>query len=59
VISLLRSLVLVVAFIFILPLFMGVYGVWAAMPAAELVTLAVSLGMFAVFGKIWIVKTAV
>lgn len=54
VISLLRSLVLVVAFIFILPVFMGVYGVWAAMPAAELVTIVVSLGLFAGFGKIWV-----
>lgn len=53
VISLLRSLILVVIFIFVLPAFMGVYGVWAAMPAAELVTIVVSLIMFIVCGRIW------
>lgn len=53
VISLLRSLLLVVAFILVLPVFMGVYGVWAAMPAAELVTIVVSLIMFIIFGRIW------
>lgn len=42
-ICLLRGCILVIAFVYLLPLFLGVIGIWMAFPAAELVTLAAGL----------------
>lgn len=52
-ISLTRSLILVVVFILLLPVFMGVYGIWSAMPAAEFVTIGLSVALYLKFGRIW------
>lgn len=43
---LLRGCVLVLIFVYVLPVFMGVTGIWLAYPAAELCTMAV--GMFVI-----------
>lgn len=36
---LLRGCILVLVFVYVLPLFLGVYGIWLAFPAAELLTM--------------------
>lgn len=53
VISLLRSLILVVVFVLLLPLWMGVDGIWAAMPLAEWATVGISLALFRKYGRVW------
>lgn len=54
VISLLRSLFLVVLFILLLPRWMGVSGIWAAMPLAEWVTVAAAVFLYRKYGRIWV-----
>ena len=56
VISFLRSFVLVVAFIILLPKFIGVSGVWLTMPLAETVTVIVALILFFKLGRVSIIK---
>lgn len=51
VISLLRSLLLVVIFILILPLFLDYIGIWLAMPFAEATTFFVSLKLYKLQGR--------
>lgn len=51
VISVLRSLVFVVLFIFILPSLVGVNGVWMTMPLAEISTILISLVLYNKKGK--------
>ena len=36
---LLRGCILVLVFVYVLPLFLGVYGIWLAFPVAELLTM--------------------
>ena len=43
---LLRGCILVIAFAYILPLFLGSTGIWLAFPAAELVTMAVGICIY-------------
>ena len=50
-ISSLRSLILVVVFILILPRIMGVSGVWLTMPLAEAVTIFISVYLYRAYGK--------
>lgn len=50
-ISSLRSLILVVAFILILPKLLGVSGVWITMPLAEAVTIFVAVHLYRSYGK--------
>lgn len=54
IISILRSLILVVAFILILPQLWGVSGVWLTMPFSELLTMGVSFFLYWYAGRIWI-----
>ena len=56
VISSLRSFVLVVAFIFILPPIVGINGIWMTMPLAELVTLFVSFFFYRRKGRAYFVE---
>ncbi|TCK93309.1 putative MATE family efflux protein [Natranaerovirga hydrolytica] len=42
-ISLLRGLILSLSFVFILPAFLGIKGIWFAMPLAEMMTLMIAL----------------
>lgn len=56
VISSLRSLLLVVAFILLLPKLMGVEGVWLTMPLAEAVTVIVSLCLFFKWGRTAVIE---
>lgn len=51
IISSLRSFVFVIIFVFLLPVFMGNNGVWAAMPVSELCTLLISLPVYFVKGR--------
>lgn len=44
-ISLLRGLILTIGFVYLLPLFLGVNGIWLTMPLVELVTLLVSISL--------------
>lgn len=46
IVALLRSMVFVLAGVTLLPLYLGVNGVWLAMPLAELLTLAVAFWLF-------------
>lgn len=50
-ISSLRSLILVVIFILILPQAMGVSGVWVTMPLAEAVTIFIAVYLYRKYGK--------
>ena len=50
-ISSLRSLILVVVFILILPKLLGVSGVWITMPLAEAVTIFVAVHLYRSYGK--------
>lgn len=50
-ISSLRSLILVVLFILVLPQVMGVSGVWITMPLAEAVTIFVAVHLYRKYGK--------
>jgi putative MATE family efflux protein len=45
-ICLMRGMILNSLFVFVLPLFFGVTGIWAAMPAAEFLTLGLCLVLF-------------
>ncbi len=51
VISSLRSLILVVLFILILPELLGVTGVWMTMPLAEAVTIFIAIYLYQKYGK--------
>ena len=51
VISLLRSLFLVVIFILVLPKLIGVSGVWLTMPMAEAVTIFIAIYLYRIYGK--------
>lgn len=51
VISLLRSLFLVVIFILVLPKLIGVSGVWLTMPMAEAVTIFIAIYLYRRYGK--------
>ena len=51
VISTLRSLVLVVIFIIVLPMLIGVNGIWLTMPFAEVLTLLISLILYRKKGR--------
>lgn len=51
VISLLRSLFLVVIFILLLPKLIGVSGVWLTMPMAEAVTIFIAIYLYRIYGK--------
>lgn len=51
VISSLRSLILVVLFILILPELLGVTGVWMTMPLAEAVTIFIAIYLYRKYGK--------
>lgn len=50
-ISFSRMLIFQVTFVYVLPLFMGLDGIWFAMPATELCTIILSLTMYAVRRK--------
>lgn len=50
-ISSLRSLILVVLFILILPKFIGVSGVWLTMPLAEATTIFIAIYLYQTYGK--------
>lgn len=49
IICLMRGLILVVAFAYIFPLFMGVTGIWLAVPAAETITML--FGIYLIYFK--------
>lgn len=51
VVALLRSLGFVGVGLFVLPIFFGIYGVWASLPVAEVATLVVSYWMLTVLLK--------
>lgn len=55
IISSLRSFILVVLFILLLPQFIGVTGVWLTMPLAEAITIVVSLILFAKRGRVSVI----
>ena len=52
-ISSLRSLILVVVFILILPNIIGVSGVWMTMPLAEALTIFIALYLYCSYGRIF------
>lgn len=56
-ISSLRSLILVVLFILILPKLLGVSGVWMTMPMAEAVTIFIAVHLYRAYGKNYIKET--
>lgn len=56
-ISSLRSLILVVLFILILPKILGVSGVWMTMPMAEAVTIFIAVHLYRAYGKNYIKET--
>ena len=56
-ISSLRSLILVVLFILILPKLLGVSGVWMTMPMAEAVTIFIAVYLYRAYGKNYIKET--
>lgn len=56
-ISSLRSLILVVLFILILPKLLGVSGVWMTMPMAEAVTIFIAVYLYCAYGKSYIKET--
>ena len=56
-ISSLRSLILVVLFILILPKLLGVSGVWMTMPMAEVVTIFIAVYLYRAYGKSYIKET--
>ena len=56
-ISFLRSLILVVLFILILPKLLGVSGVWMTMPMAEAVTIFIAVYLYRAYGKSYIKET--
>ena len=49
IISLLRSLIFVLAALFTLPSLMGINGIWLSVPLAELATLAISVAFYLMF----------
>ena len=51
IISLLRSLFLVVIFILVLPKLIGVSGVWLTMPMSEAVTIFIAIYLYRIYGK--------
>ena len=51
VISLLRSLFLVVIFILVLPKLIGVSGVWLTMPMSEAVAIFIAIYLYRIYGK--------
>lgn len=53
IISFLRTFVLLVTFIMLLPEFLGEKGIWLAVPVAELMTLAVSVWLMSAKGKFY------
>ncbi len=53
-ISSLRSLILVTAFILILPRIIGVSGIWLTMPLAEAVTIFIALYLYRAHGKAYL-----
>ena len=55
IVSTLRSLVLVVIYILVLPIFMEVTGVWLTMPLAELTTMFVSTYLYKKHGKSYMI----
>ena len=46
-----RSFVFMLITMIILPIFLGINGIWLATPAAELMALALSMSMFAKYRK--------
>ena len=56
-ISSMRSLILVVVFIFILPKLIGVSGIWLTMPMAEAVTVFMAVYLFRSHGKSYMKKS--
>ena len=46
IICMLRGCVLLIALVYLLPLFLGVIGIWLAFPAAEVLTMLMGIGMF-------------
>lgn len=56
-ISSMRSLILVVLFILILPKLLGVSGVWMTMPMAEAVTFFIAVYLYRAYGKSYIKET--
>ena len=56
-ISSLRSLILVVLFILILPKLLGVSGIWMTMPMAEVVTIFIAVYLYRAYGKSYIKET--
>ena len=57
-ISTLRSLILVVVFILILPRIIDVDGIWLTMPLSEAVTIFVAVSLYRTHGKRFLQKTA-
>ncbi len=53
IVSLSRTLVILVACLLLLPLFFGIYGVWVAVPIAELLSLGVSYYCFRRYKKVY------
>ena len=49
IISLMRSLVFVLAALFTLPSLIGINGIWLSVPFAELVTMAISIVFYLLF----------
>ena len=56
-ISSMRSLILVVVFILILPKLIGVSGIWLTMPMAEAVTVFMAVYLFRAHGKSYMKKS--
>ena len=56
-ISLLRSLFLVVLFILVLPKLLGVFGVWLTMLMSEAVTIFIAVYLYRAYGKSYIKET--
>ncbi|MDO5755476.1 MAG: MATE family efflux transporter [Tissierellia bacterium] len=54
IISLLRGLILVLLFLFLLPKFMGINGVWWTLPLTEVFTLLLSIFLFSKIRRVWI-----
>ncbi len=55
-ISMLRSFVFIVIFIFSLPYILGVKGIWATVPFSETLTVFISYVLYKKFGRIWLTR---
>jgi len=55
-ISTLRSLILVAAFILILPPIIGVSGIWLTMPLSETVTIFIAFFLYRAYGRQFLVN---